>query len=123
MVTSAIMNQELATAERLVALLKQEGFGLQAAVWVIEDEGRGRLYLVPREHGDDKLEQTIRVAYVITEHKDELPGRHDLLYSIVDSNHPVIRAVLSGAPKAGKVRGAYSDGTYVDEAYVFPTAA
>jgi len=117
------MNSELVTAERLVALLNQEGFGLQAAVWAVEEDGRGRLYLVPRKYSDDKLEQSIRVAYVITEHKDELPGRHDLLYSIVDANHPVIRAVLAASPKAGKVRGAYSNGTYIDEAYVFPTAA
>ena len=123
MVTSEIMTSEPATAERLVALLEQEGFGLQTAVWVVEEEGRGRLYLVPREHNDDELKQTIRVAYVISAHKDELPGRHDLLYSVVDSNHPIIRAVLTAAPKAGKVRGAYSNGTYVDEAYVFPTAA
>lgn len=122
MVASETMNSELATAERLVALLEQEGFGLKAAAWVIEDEGRGRLYLVPRENRD-KLDQTIRVAYVISEHKDELPGRHDLLYSVVDSNHPIVRAVLAAGPKAGKVRGVYSNGTYIDEAYVFPTAA
>jgi hypothetical protein len=116
------MNSELATADRLVTLLGQEGFRLQAAVWAIEEEGRGRLYLVPSE-SRDKLDQTIRVAWVISEHKDELPGRHDLLYSIVDSNNPVVRAVLAAAPKPGKVRGVFSNGTYVDEAYVFPTAA
>ena len=48
---------------------------------------------------------------------------NDVTFTIVDANHPVIRAVLAASPKAGKVRGAYSNGTYIDEAYVFPTAA
>src|SRR5437016_14017190 len=123
MVESETMISELATAKRLVELLNVDGYGLQAAGWVIEVEGRGRLYLVPREHSNDKLRQTIEVAYVISKHKDQLPGRHDLRYSVVDSNHAIIRAVLAAAPTDGRVRGAYSNGTYVDEAYVLSSAA
>jgi hypothetical protein len=39
----------LLTARRLVDFLEQDGFDLETAAWVLDDEGRGRLYLVPRE--------------------------------------------------------------------------
>lgn len=123
MVASTTLNTEFSTAERLVELLEQDGFGLDAAVWATEEEGRGRLYLVPREYDDAKLRQMVRIATVISNHKEELPGRHDLLFSVVDSNNPVVRAVLKSTRTTGRVRGAYSEGTYVDEAYVFRRAA
>src|SRR4051794_8076436 len=123
MVANATLNSEFSTAEHLVELLERERSELQAAVWTIEEEGRGRLYLVPRDLDDSNLRQTIRVAYVISKHKDELPGRHDLLFSVVDANNPVVRAALKNLPGTGRVRGAYSDGTYVDEAYVFRRTA
>jgi hypothetical protein len=123
MVESQAIAGELATARRLVELLEQDGFGLAAAVWAVDEEGEGRLYLVPSQQNDTDLKQTIRVAYTISQHKDELPDRHDLRYSIVDSGHPVVQAVRSASSVAGKVRGVYKNGTYIDTAYVLRPAA
>jgi hypothetical protein len=123
MVESEAVTGELATARRLVELLEQDGFKLDFAVWAKDDEEEGRLYLVPHERGESKLKQSIRVATTISKHKDELPDRHDLRYSIVTNDDPVIRAVRSAVPIAGKVRGVYKQGTYIDTAYVFRPAA
>jgi hypothetical protein len=123
MVESDVVTGELATARRLVDLLERDGYGLDSAVWVVDDEGQGRLYLVPRKKGESHLKETIRVAYTITAHKDELPDRHDLRYSIVESSDPVIQAVRSATGTTGKLRGIYKDGTYIDTAYVLRPAA
>jgi len=112
---------ELATAKRLVDLLERDGFGIEAA-WVIDDEGSGRHYLVPREKGKSDLQETIRVAQTISAHKDELPARYDVRYSIVEANDPIIQAVKSAA-SVGEVRGIFKDGTYIDTAYVLRPAA
>jgi hypothetical protein len=123
MVENAVVAAELETAERLVHLLERDGFRLDAAVWVVDEEGHGRLYLVPHDRNETELRQTIRVAYTISENKDDLPDRHDLRYSVVGLDHPVVQAVRSVGVDAGKVRGAYKNGTYVDTAYVLPTTA
>ncbi len=123
MAESTVVTGELATARRLVELLEQDGFRLDAAVWVVDDEGRGRLYLVPHDRNESELKQTIRVAHTISQHKDKLPDRHDLLYSIVAPDHPVIQAVRSVSPGTGKIQGIYNNGTYIDTAYVLRAAA
>ncbi len=123
MVESEAVTGELATARRLVELLEQDGFKLDFAIWAKDDEEEGRLYLVPHERGESKLKQSIRVATTISKHKDELPDRHDLRYSIVTAEDPMIRAVRSATPIGGKVRGVYRQGTYIDTAYVFRPAA
>jgi hypothetical protein len=123
MAEKTIVTGEVATARRLVELLEQDGFRLDVAVWATDDEEEGRLYLVPRDRSESKLKQSIRVATTISKHKDELPDRHDLRYSIVTSENPVIRAIRSATPVAGKVRGVYEKGTYIDTAYVFRPAA
>jgi hypothetical protein len=114
---------ELATARRLVEFLEQDGIKLDFAIWAKDEEGEGRLYLVPHERKETKLRQSIRVAATMSKHKAELPDRHDLRYSIVTSDDPVIRAVRSATPVAGKVHGVYGQGTYIDTAYVFRPAA
>jgi hypothetical protein len=111
------------TAQRLVDFLEQDGFDIEMAVWALDDESQGRLYLVPRDRSEGKLKQTIRVAHTISDHKEELPGRHDLRYSVVEPDNPVVQAVRSASSSGGRVRGAYSNGTYVDEAYVLRPAA
>jgi hypothetical protein len=123
MAESETVTGELATARRLVELLEEDGFKLDFAVWAKDDEEEGRLYLVPHERAESKLKQSIRVAATISKHKNELPDRHDLQYSIVTAEDPVIRAVRSATPVAGKVRGVYRQGTYIDTAYVFRPAA
>jgi hypothetical protein len=122
MVESEPVIGELATARRLVELLEQDGFKLDFAVWA-KDEEEGRLYLVPHDRRGSKLKQSIRVAATISEHKDELPDRHEARYSIVTAANPIIRAVQSANPVAGKIRGVYRQGTYIDTAYVFRPAA
>lgn len=117
------LTEELATAKRLVDLLEQDGYGLESAVWVVDAEGSGRLYLVPRKKGGSDLQETIRVAYTISAHKEELPGRHDLRYSIVESQNPIIQAISSATRRAGKVRGIFKNGTYIDTAYILRPAA
>jgi hypothetical protein len=114
---------ELATARRLVELLEHDGFKLDFAVWAKGNEENGRLYIVPHERDESKLKQTIRVATIISNHKDELPDRHDLRYSIVTLDDPIVRAIQSATPIAGKVEGVYRQGTYIDTAYVFRPAA
>ncbi len=123
MVAEQTLVGELGTASRLLALLEQDGFAIKAAVWALDDEGRGRLYIVPEDASDSDLQQTIRVAHTIVNHKDELPGRHDLSYSVVKSDNPIVKAIRSASSPDGHVRGAYSNGTYVDEAYVLRPAA
>ena len=111
------------TAQRLVDLLEQDGFAVRAAVWVLDDEGDGRLYIVPSDTSEGELRLTVRVAYTINKHLDELPDRRDLRYSIVKADNPIVKAAVSAGARDGHVRGAYSDGTYVDEAYVLRPAA
>lgn len=123
MVEDEIVNGELATAIRLVDLLDQDGFAVEAAVWVLDEEGGGRLYLVHRQKSRSNLQDTIRVARTISEHKEELPARHDVRYSIVDAQNPIIQAVQSTAVTRGRVRGVFKDGTYVGNAYVLRAAA
>lgn len=112
------INGELATARRLIDLLEQDGYGVDTAVWVVDEDGSGRLYLVPHQKGRSDLQDTIRVASTMSAHKDELPARHDLRYSIVESKDPIIQAVRSAAIDRGRVRGLFKDGTYIDTAYV-----
>ncbi len=114
---------EFETAKKLVDFLEVDGFGLQHAVFALNEEGRGRLYLVPIKQSGDRLEQMVDVAHVIANHRDELPGRHDLLYSVVKPDNPIVQAVLSAKPSDGLVRGVSRHGTYVDEAYVLRSAA
>lgn len=118
MVEDTSLNGELATARRLLDLLDQDGYGVDTAVWVVDEEGSGRLYLVPRQKGRSNLQDTVRVASTISAHKDELPARHDLRYSIVESKDPVIKAVRSAGVDRGRVRGLFKDGVYIDTAYV-----
>jgi len=111
------------TARRLVDFLEQDGFDIETAVWVLDEEGRGRLYLVPRDGSAGELKQMITVAETISRHREQLPERHDLLYSVVKPDNRVVQAVTSVGSPDGRVRGAYSNGIYVDEAYVFRPAA
>jgi hypothetical protein len=114
---------EFETARKLVYFLEDDGFKLQAAVFALNDEGRGRLYLVPVEQDQARLDQMVEVAHVVSKHRDELPGRHELLYSVVKADNPVVQAVMSATPSDGPVRGVSRHGTYVDEAYVLHRAA
>jgi hypothetical protein len=123
MVENDSMTAELATVKRLVEFLEQDGYRIDTAVWVVDEEGSGRLYLVPHRAGDSNLKEMIRVASTISAHKDELPARHDLRYSVVDAKDPVIQAIKSVRTPRGKVRGIFKDGTYIDTAYVLRPAA
>jgi hypothetical protein len=117
------MTAELTTAKRLVEFLEQDGYKIDTAVWVVDEEGSGRLYLVPQQIGASHLKEMIRVASTISVHKDELPARLDLRYSVVDSKDPVIQAIKSLRAPRGRVRGIFKDGTYIDTAYVLRPAA
>lgn len=123
MVENDSMTAELATAKRLVEFLEQDGYKIDIAVWVVDEEGNGRLYLVPDQVGSSNLKEMIRVASTISAHKDELPARLDLRYSVVDSKDPVIQAVKSVRIPRGRVRGIFKDGTYIDTAYILRPAA
>jgi hypothetical protein len=123
MVTLQTLSGIFDTARRLVDFLEQDGFDIETAAWVVEDEGRSRLYIVPRKRSGGKLEQMKSVAETISRHRDELPESHDLRYSVVNPDDPLIQAVTSVRSPDGRIRGAYSNGTYVDEAYVFRPAA
>ncbi|UYO38506.1 hypothetical protein KQX62_17530 [Rhodopseudomonas palustris] len=114
---------EFETAHKLIEFLERDGFPVEAAVWVIDEEGRGRLYIVPRSKARDILRATIRVAETIVNHSDELPGRQDLRYTVVKPDNPIVQAVRSVSSPDGRVRGVYRNGTYVDEAYVLHPAA
>jgi hypothetical protein len=122
-VETATVTGGLATAKRLIELLEQDRFLLDAAVWVPNEEGYGRVYLVPRDRSESHLKQMIRVAETISHHKDELPDRHELRYSVVEPDDPVIKAVTAVSRSPGKVQGVYRDGTYIDTAYLLRTAA
>ena len=123
MVTQQTLNGVFDTARRLVDFLEQDGFDIETAVWALDEEGRGRLYLVSRDRSAGKLKQTTRVAETISRHRDELPERHDLRYSVVNRDNAIIQAVRSVHSPDGRIRGAYSNGTYVEEAYVLRPAA
>jgi hypothetical protein len=123
MVENDVVSGELATARRLVDLLERDGYKIDVAAWVVDEDGNGRLYLVPHERGDSELKETIRIAYTISAHKDELPGRHDLRYSIVEPKDPLIKAISSARRTGGKLSGLFKDGTYIETAYVLRPAA
>ncbi|WP_322517718.1 hypothetical protein SR870_09485 [Rhodopseudomonas palustris] len=123
MVAQQAVAEEFETARHLLDLLERDGFLVETAIWALDDEGRGRLYIVPLDRGGDTLDETIRVAQTIVDHRDELPGRHDLRYSVVKRDNPIVQAVKSVSSPDGRVRGAYRNGTYVDEAYVLRPAA
>jgi hypothetical protein len=123
MVTQQTVSGVFDTVRRLVDFLEQDGFDIESAVWVLDEEGRGRLYLVPSDYSGGELKQTIRVAETIARHREQLPEQHDVLYSVVKPDNKVVQAVTSVRSPDGRVRGAYSNGIYVDEAYVFRPAA
>jgi hypothetical protein len=123
MVTQQTVSGVFDTARRLVDFLEQDGFDIESAVWVLDEEGRGRLYLVPRDYSEGELKQTIRVAETIARHREQLPEQHDVLYSVVKPDNRTVQAVTSVRSPDGRVRGAYSNGIYVDEAYVLRPAA
>jgi hypothetical protein len=126
MAAETVVTGQIETAKRLVDLLEKDGFQLDGAVWAADSDGHGRLYLVPSDldnNNRDELRQTVRVAYTISAHREELPDRHDLKYSIVSSKHPVIQAVRSASAATGKLQGLYNDGTYIETAYVLRPAA
>lgn len=123
MAESTVVSREFATARRLVDLLEQDGFKFDFAVWATDDKNEGRLFVVPSDRAVSKLKQSIRVATTISEHKEELPNRNDLRYSIVTSDDPVIRAVRSATSIAGEIHGVYRAGTYIETAYVLRPAA
>jgi hypothetical protein len=117
----------LSTVERLVGLAEAEAFPLKAAILTPDDIDRWRLYLVPKGRGAPRLEATHRVASTISRHTEDLPGWEDLLYSVVEPTHPVVKAVeaqnLGPVERRRRIRGAYGGGQYLDEAYVFRLAA
>lgn len=123
MVTQQSLADVFGTARRLVDLLDSDGFKLDAAVWVLNEEGAGRLYLVPSDQSEGQLNQTKRVAHVISAHKDELPERHDLHYTLTRPDNGIVRAVISAGQPGRRIKGAYSNGTYIDEAYILRPAA
>ena len=83
MAENDVVSGELATASRLVDFLEDDGYKIDVAAWVVDEDGHGRLPSRTRRYSE--LKETIRVAHTISAHKDELPGRHDLRYSIVES--------------------------------------
>ncbi len=111
------------TAERLVDFLENDGYPVEAAVWTTDDADRWRLYIVPTDHSETDLRSTIRVAYTMSKHSDELPDRDELLYSVVGPDHPVVRALkalnLGEVRGRRKISGVYGNGYYIDKAYVF----
>jgi hypothetical protein len=117
----------LSTVERLVDLAEAEAFPLKAAILTPDDIDRWRLYLAPRGRSTSRLEATHRVASMISQHTDDLPGWEDLLYSVVEPTHPVVKAIeaqnLGRVERRRKISGAYGGGQYLDEAYVFHLAA
>ena len=123
MVTQQTVSGVFDTARRLVDFLEQDGFDIEVAAWVLDEEGRGRLYLVPHDTSEGELKQTIRVAETVGRHREQLPEWHDLLYSVVKPDNDVVQAVTSVRSPDGRIRGAYGNGTYVEEAYVFRPAA
>jgi hypothetical protein len=123
MAENDVVTGKLATARRLVDLLEDDGYKIDLAAWVVDEDGNGRLYLVPHDQGVSQLKETIRVARTISAHKDELPGRHDLRYSIVESKDPVIKAIRSARRTGGRLSGIFKDGTYIETAYVLRPAA
>jgi hypothetical protein len=114
MVASTTVAGELETARRLVGLLQTDGFDLDVAIWAVDEDGRGRLFLVPRNGIGDTLEQMVRVATTISTHRDELPDRHDLRYSVVNREHPIVRAVADRAKSSRQIFGLVADGIYYD---------
>jgi hypothetical protein len=123
MIEDNVVGGELATARRLVDLLEDDGYQIDVAAWVIDEAGDGRLYLVPHDQGIAKLKETIRVAHTISAHKDELPGRHDLRYCVVEHTDPLIEAINSTRRTGSKLSGVFKDGTYIETAYVLRPAA
>lgn len=49
MAENDVVSGELATARRLVDLLEDDGYKIDVAAWVVDEEGHGQLYLVPHE--------------------------------------------------------------------------
>ncbi|MBI5129551.1 MAG: hypothetical protein HZA66_08920 [Rhodopseudomonas palustris] len=123
MAAQQIVAEEFETARRLLDFLEADGFVVDTAIWALDEEGRGRLFIVPRGRGDDTLRETIRVAQTIVDHRDELPGRYDLRYSVVKPENEIVQAVKVATAPDGRVRGAYHNGTYVDEAFILRPAA
>jgi hypothetical protein len=116
------VTEEFDTARRLLDLVERDGVGLESAVSAVDDEGRGRLHIVPFEQSERTLQQTLRVAETIVDHRDELPSRHDLR-DTMKPDHPIVQVVRSVSSPDGRLRGAYSHGADVDGAYILRPAA
>jgi hypothetical protein len=109
--------------ERLIDFLDTDGFPAETAVLTQDDLDRWRLYLVPKERSETDLKSTIKVAWTLSNHADELPDRDELLFSVVAPDHPIIKAIktlkLGRVKKRRKVEGVYGGDHYIDRAYVF----
>jgi hypothetical protein len=127
MVATLSLTPDLSMIERLIELIESDGMPLQSAIWTPDEIDRWRLYLVPKNPNESGLEATIRVASTLSRHAAELHDVDDLLYSVVEPTHPVVKAVqaqnLGPVERRRKISGAYGGGQYLDEAYVFRLAA
>ena len=123
MAATQTLISDFETAQRLVDFLEKDGFALQAAVYAMNDEGKGRLYLVPVDYATGTLDQMVQVSQTIANHRGALPGRYDLQFSVVRPDNAIVEAVTSAGSPDGHVRGVLKNGTYVDEAYVLRPAA
>ena len=123
---AAALTTTFDTAQQLVRILPEEGYNLRAAVWTLKGEDRWTLLLVPAHPFEGNLKETVKVAYVISKRRDELPGRHNLQFEVVEESDPTITAVtevsrtLRHAPR--EFEGLHHGSTYVEKAYVLKAA-
>lgn len=114
------------TAQRLVRILPEEGYKLKAAVWALRGDETWRLLLVPDHPFEGNLKETLKVAYVISERRDDLPGRHNLQFVVVEESDPIVAAIMDAARDArhapAEFEGIHHGSTYVEKAVVLKAA-
>jgi hypothetical protein len=120
------LTSPLETAQRLVPILVAEGYGLKLAAWTMTGDDKWRLLLVPDHAFEGNLKETVKVAYVISKHRDELPGRHDLQFELVEETDPravAIRAAARGLrPLPREIASVHHGAAYIERAFVLKAA-
>jgi hypothetical protein len=122
MVAAASLTPEVATADRLVELLRRDRFPLRAAALATDEDERWRLYIAPNRKPAKDLHDMLLVATTISRHAEAARDILDLLYSVVEENSPLLvelrRKISRKATLPAAAHGIFADGRFIETAWL-----
>lgn len=96
MVTEALVEPNVAGAQKLLSLLEGVGLQIRAALWVLNpDVGIWRLWLTPLTPHSDKREFYREIAKTVAEHRTEVCGLDTSDIELIHAEHPALKGLRS----------------------------